>query len=504
MLAASILDPQLDKNLGFLVNADFHAEAHKAAFKTDKETGIQQGTWDSTDPAVERERREYCLKDAYTTLLVWQRQKERLAEYGQQQYDTLKLKMPVAIQMAERGMVWDEHHAKRLAAYHTGKRDKIARNMQAKIGKDFNPGSTAKIRKLFYETCKVAPFSWTDGGKSGKKQPSTDDKTLTELLKSDNSFVVEAAAYIGEYRNHVKMLGTYVKGCKPLPGEKTVSGNWKPHTAVTGRWSCTKFDDGDKEWGAPFQVIPERMRRLFVAREGMEIVEADYAGLELRTLVLLSGAKHYAQMIADGADMHLMNARQMFSMPDMPKKHPLRKATKVLSFLSHYVGGPQTAWEGLVADEDIQKWMKQRNKILTIREVEAMQKAYFKIHPEIPAWWRRNLEEAQQRGYYLEPIFGRRVNFYGPPDISFASNFPNQALGAVICDAAMMRIWPKLKQPEEGFVAAVHDALALEGPDGQKLKDLALQEMPTTLTYEGRTMEFPVECKVDRRYVRVK
>jgi hypothetical protein len=81
LLAASILDPQLPKNLGALVSSEYHAEAHKAAFKADKETGVLQGMWDSTDPGVERERRIYCQRDAYMTLMVWNRMKQRLKEY---------------------------------------------------------------------------------------------------------------------------------------------------------------------------------------------------------------------------------------------------------------------------------------------------------------------------------------------------------------------------------------------------------------------------------------
>lgn len=82
MLAASILDPQLPKNLGALASAEFHASAHKAEFKTDRESGIMLGDWTSTDPAVERERRIYCLRDSYITFLLWQVQKRRLSEYG--------------------------------------------------------------------------------------------------------------------------------------------------------------------------------------------------------------------------------------------------------------------------------------------------------------------------------------------------------------------------------------------------------------------------------------
>jgi DNA polymerase I-like protein with 3'-5' exonuclease and polymerase domains len=81
MLAASILDPQLPKNLGFLSSSEFHNEAWKAEHKTDVETGVMTGNWDSRDPDVERERRVYCARDAYVTLLLWNRQKQRLSEY---------------------------------------------------------------------------------------------------------------------------------------------------------------------------------------------------------------------------------------------------------------------------------------------------------------------------------------------------------------------------------------------------------------------------------------
>lgn len=81
LLAASILDPQVPKGLGFLTSSEFHAPAHKAEFKTDKDTGVMQGDWDSRDPEVERRRRIYCLRDAFVTLLVRKRQKQRLAEY---------------------------------------------------------------------------------------------------------------------------------------------------------------------------------------------------------------------------------------------------------------------------------------------------------------------------------------------------------------------------------------------------------------------------------------
>lgn len=82
LLAAAILDPQLAKNLGALVSNEFHAPAHKAEFRLDEETGRIMGDWDSRDPEVERKRRIYCAKDAWTTLMLWNVQEERLTRYA--------------------------------------------------------------------------------------------------------------------------------------------------------------------------------------------------------------------------------------------------------------------------------------------------------------------------------------------------------------------------------------------------------------------------------------
>lgn len=81
LLAASILDPQLAKNLGALVSDEFHARAHKAEYKLDEETGRMVGEWDSRNPEVEYKRRIYCAKDAWTTLMLWKMQKRRLERY---------------------------------------------------------------------------------------------------------------------------------------------------------------------------------------------------------------------------------------------------------------------------------------------------------------------------------------------------------------------------------------------------------------------------------------
>jgi hypothetical protein len=75
LLAAAILDPQIERNLGFLASSEFHSEAHKQEYRQNR------SPWDTEDPEEIRQLLTYNAKDAAVTLLVGMRQLQRLAEY---------------------------------------------------------------------------------------------------------------------------------------------------------------------------------------------------------------------------------------------------------------------------------------------------------------------------------------------------------------------------------------------------------------------------------------
>lgn len=483
MLAASILDPQLDKNLGFLVNAEFHAEAHKAAFKTDKETGIQQGTWDSTDPAVERDRREYCLKDAYTTLLLWQRQKERLQSYGQNLYDRLKELTVIALRMRETGIYWNFEAAAELKAEYDQKIEAGVAQVQRAARlfglENFNFQSTKQLKELYFSKFRCVPVKWTDKG-----EPSVDGDALTEYIKSDNAACAEFSKKLMDLRTLWKMRAVYIEGCAPDPGETHSKGDWRAHTAISGRWSCT---------GRPLQTVPTEMRELFCAEPGHILVEADVAALEVRSLALLSGAKTLLQMLADGTDIHLFNAEEVFKRK-LEKKSRERQLAKLIFFASAYRASPDTVWRQIVQDF----------KDVTVRQVEAVQRALWKIHPEVVAWWDDELRACTERGFYFEPISGRRVEFYGTPEPSLSVNFPNQALGAHLINGALLKIYNELDHEREYVVSQIHDSICLSGPDEKKLLDLCHKHMVSTVEYRGRSVRIEIEAKAHKNYRLVK
>lgn len=492
LLAASILDPQIPKNLGALVSAEFHAEAHKAEFKSDKESGVLQGMWDSNDPTIERERRIYCLRDSYTTLLVWQRQKERLASYGWDHYQTLKKLDVIMLRLRESGCEWDFEVAAQLDAKYSAILEVSGRQLKTKaleLGiKDFNPGSPAQLAELFFNKMHLAPIKWSE--KTGK--PSVDEDVLTEFLKADNNAAVEFSRKILEYRSAQKALGTYIRGMVPSGKDNRIFGGWRAHTTPTGRFSCT---------GRPLQTLNSEMRSLIKATPGKLIVEADLAAAELRTVALFANEKHMLQIFADGGDLYSILARQMFGDPTIAKGHKLRQLGKLTILASNYGAVAETAWTQIVKDETVQKSFPN----LTVREVDAVQKKYFAACPRIRKWWDEEGESSAARGYYLEPLSDRRLHFYGAVDRSLCANFPNQAAVAWWMNKALLEIDPQLPL-DATILTCVHDAITIEADaeNIEKIQKLLHKHMEGAISYQGRSVALPVESKIGTNLAEVK
>lgn len=242
MFAASVLDPQQDKDLHNLVSAEFSAEAWKAAFRTDVNTGTLKGDiWGSTDPEVASERRLYCGRDSYTTLQVSFAQRKRLAEYGQRFLDDIMFQYGISMEMRREGVKWNKEAATRLDQEWSQKRavalQAIHEKTQGILEKPLNPGSPQQLKEFFFTKCGLVPTHRTPKG-----EPSTGYDALMAIRKQgNNKFAAVLAGLVLDFRDADKMLGTYIRGMAPKPGETRVYGAWKVHATVSGRWGCSKL-----------------------------------------------------------------------------------------------------------------------------------------------------------------------------------------------------------------------------------------------------------------------
>ncbi|MDE8718437.1 DNA polymerase, partial [[Eubacterium] siraeum] len=107
---------------------------------------------------------------------------------------------------------------------------------------------------------------------------------------------------ITEYRALTKLQNTYVTGLLKVVGEDgRIHSTFKQTETRKGRISSAEPN---------IQNIPVRtplgreMRRLFTAKDGYLLVDADYSQIELRVLAHISGDEIMKKAFLDGVDIH--------------------------------------------------------------------------------------------------------------------------------------------------------------------------------------------------------
>lgn len=407
---------------------------------------------------------------------------------GQQLYENLMWDYRVTMELRRTGILWNRSAAVRLDAEWSEKRDialQEARKLAAQAGPEFaelNPGSPTQLRKLFFEKCGLAPIHYTEKG-----AVSTGYDALMAIRKqADNSFAARIAQHVLDYRDADKLLGTYIRGMAPPPGQNRCYGQWKAHTTVSGRWSCT---------GVPLQTLSATTRELFIAAPGNVFVECDLSSAEGRTIALLAPSDKLLNIFDTGGDVYCIIGSSMFG-TKVVKGDKLRQLAKV-SFLSfNYGAQADTAFNLFWADENIRKSFPN----LTVRDVEALQNKYRKVLPEIFEWGKAEQKASQKRGYYYCPWNKRRIPFYGPAELSMAANQPNQIGVSAWMHNTMRKALPRLPDFQAELRTMVHDSITAECPEkvSQDVADMLVSAMEGTLTLNGRSVQMKAEYKIGR------
>lgn len=172
-----------------------------------------------------------------------------------------------------------------------------------------NLRSVPQVREFFY-TLKNKPItSYTDGGTSGNKMPSTDNEVIDLWAGQGDPW----AQKFLEYRSIAKSYSTYIVGL-----QKWVDRNSKIHTtfkqagARTGRLSSQDPN---------LQNIPRpgedefKLREAFIASEGKVLLVADYEQLEMRLMAHIANDPKMIKAINDGTDIHCFTVSEMEGIP---------------------------------------------------------------------------------------------------------------------------------------------------------------------------------------------
>jgi DNA polymerase-1 len=375
-------------------------------------------------------------------------------------YETLERPLvPVLARMEARGIAIDQQVLSRLSGEFAQEQGALEDEIQKLAGEPINPGSPKQLGDILF-----GKMNLPGGTKTKTGQWATGARALEELAEQGH----ELPKKILDWRQVSKLRSTYTDALPGFVNAEThrVHTSYALAATTTGRLSSSDPN---------LQNIPVRtedgrkIRRAFVADDGMKLVSADYSQIELRLLAEIADIAALKKAFRDGLDIHAMTASEMFGVPvkDMPGE--VRRRAKAINFGIIY----GISAFGLANQLGIER-----------EEAGAYIKKYFERFPGIRDYMEETKAFAKKNGYVLT-LFGRKCHY---PDITHSNptlrafneraaiNARLQGTAADIIRRAMIRIEPALKQAklDARMLLQVHDELIFEVPDDEVKKTLPI------------------------------
>ena len=426
---------------------------------------------------VETDRSEYLAKCAVALGVLNERIGDKIKENGQEKlYQEVELPLVTVLAHLEiNGFLVDDHQLKEFADKLGEKIDALTNEIYMLAGEEFNINSPKQLGVILFEKLELKPVKKTKTGYATNAD-------VLEKLRDKHPIV----NFIMEYRQLAKLKSTYCDGLRAVvnPNTHRIHSVFTQTVTVTGRLSSTEPN---------LQNIPTRtelgreIRKMFVAKEGYVLVDADYSQIELRVLAHIANDETMINAFRNNEDIHAVTASQVLGIPleDVTKEQ--RSSAKAVNFGIVYGIGEFSLAQDLhisvkeakaYIESYLEKYHGVRNYMESIKE-QAKKDGYVKTMLNRI----RYIPELESPNYNIRQ-FGERV----------ALNTPIQGTAADIIKLAMVRVDNRLINEglKSKLILQVHDELIVEAHKDEvdKVKQILSEEM------QG-AMELNVPLKVD-------
>ena len=426
---------------------------------------------------VETDRSEYLAKCAVALGVLNERIGDKIKENGQEKlYQEVELPLVTVLAHLEiNGFLVDDNQLKEFADKLGEKIDALTNEIYMLAGEEFNINSPKQLGVILFEKLELKPVKKTKTGYATNAD-------VLEKLRDKHPIV----NFIMEYRQLAKLKSTYCDGLTAVvnPNTHRIHSVFTQTVTVTGRLSSTEPN---------LQNIPTRtelgreIRKMFVAKDGYVLVDADYSQIELRVLAHIANDETMINAFRNNEDIHAVTASQVLGIPleDVTKEQ--RSSAKAVNFGIVYGIGEYSLAQDLhisvkeakaYIESYLEKYHGVRNYMESIKE-QAKKDGYVKTMLNRI----RYIPELKSPNYNIRQ-FGERV----------ALNTPIQGTAADIIKLAMVRVDNRLINEglKSKLILQVHDELIVEAHKDEvdKVKQILSEEM------QG-AMELNVPLKVD-------
>lgn len=336
---------------------------------------------------------------------------------------------------------------------------------------NLNPGSPAQLARFLFDTLRLQPVEYTEKG-----SPSTNEKTLKQL---NHPFTKTLLLW----RKYTKRISTYYTNIREhVKDDGRVHPDFKLWGTVTGRTSCSQPN---------LQNIPRkgRIRDIFRAKEGCQLIEADLSQHEIRVACMYSTDPNLTKALESGRDPHREIASFLFRKEYSKISAEERQRAKTLNFAILYGMSPASLAEELTT---------------TVGDARNLINIYFERFSSLAKWMQETKKRAS-RHKEIKTIFGRRRRF---PELynkaitekelldiyRQAVNFPIQSTASDLSILGMNKVSEALIHQglSARIVCFVHDSVIVEAPDEEI--DEVIKLLKKEMVYFND--QFPVEFAV--------
>lgn len=358
---------------------------------------------------------EYASNDAYGTLLIFYKlQQEMLSEnihsLYPERYRTLwdyfyKIEVPftrVLWKCERNGVLINATYLSDISKRVGLVIDQLARDITREVGYPVNMNSPMQMRKYFFEVLKLRPISWSNGGKSGVKQPQVDASFLEHY--SDVSVV---AKLMLQHRDLSKLKGTYADGLpRFFDNYGRIHTRYNQDIARTGRLSSA---DPNLQNVPNAEKDEHRIRAAFIAPPGKKLICFDYEALEMRLLAAAAMEQDMIDIFLKGWDIHMGNASMVFGMPyddiKTAKKKPKNELTDYDKRCLKARSDVKSVSFGL--NYGMKEHLLAKNLGCTVGEAVDLMERYMARYPAVGHFYEEAVEETRKKNKAYT-LLGRR------------------------------------------------------------------------------------------------
>jgi len=408
-------------------------------------------------------------KKVLAVMPIYEITSRKLKENGQEQlyYDIELPLMTVLCDMQKAGMLIDRGELEAFSLELSARIDELTREIYDLAGEEFNINSTKQMGVILFEKLGLKALKKTKTGYS------TNAEVLEKLVGKHP--IIEL---ILEYRKLAKLKSTYCDGLLAVINPETgrIHSVFNQTVTVTGRISSTEPN---------MQNIPTRtelgshIRKMFVAKPGYVLLDADYSQIELRVLAHIAEDEIMINAFKNGEDIHAMTASQVLGIPLDSVTKEQRSSAKAVNFGIVYGIGEYSLSQDLK---------------ISVKEAKAYIENYLEKYSGVKKYMDDIKKFARDNGFvktmmnrirYVPEItssnfntrsFGERV----------ALNTPIQGSAADIIKLAMVRIYNRLKAEklQSKLILQVHDELIIETliEEKEQVSKILKEEMENAAT----------------------